>query len=463
MSITSILNIARTALSAAQVQIETTSHNIANVNTKGYSRQEAVLEEATPRPSYIGLVGNGVTVKQIRSYYDQSLHNAICSRNSNLEEQKVYKQYLTRIEGVLNEDNSQLSKSITDFFNAWQALSADPTSTAEKQTVAMEGKNLSTVVNGLYSGLKDLQTDLNGNVNTTIDDINTITTSIASLNKLISQSQSGTSVANDYIDQRNQLLKELAGKLNINYFAAENDQMTVLTASGKLLVQGSNSLQLVEYQNASTGFIDVGWKDSSGNVTDITDQVNGGSLGALIAMRDTTVNQYIADLDTLAESIIKNVNDLHIQGNGNAGFTFFKPLTENYAKDMKLSGDIEDSSGNIKLDHIMVTSSTENASDNDIALEIASLAGKTLLAGATYSGYASAVVAKVGQAVKSASNLTDYNQSAMTSLEQQRAEISGVSIDEEMANLIKFQNAYQAAARLYTVADEMLKTLVNAV
>jgi flagellar hook-associated protein 1 FlgK len=647
VSISSILNIAGSALSGNQTAIQTISNNIANVNTPGYSRQEAVLEEATPTPSSIGLVGNGVTVKQVKSYLDQNTQNSISAQNTALQGQTVAGNYLTSIQSIFNEDNSNLSASITQFFNDWQALSTDPTSTADKETVASDGQSLAQVVNSMYTDLTSLQTQANGEVNSTISDVNTTLTSIASLNQEIAQDQVGTSEANDYIDERNQLLQTLSGYMNITCVTANNNMVTVLTASGKGLVQGNTASQLTQVQNQQTGFTDVGLQSVSGNVVDITDDITGGSLGALVTARDTTINGYISDLNGLAQSITQNVNYFSQMGNGGAPDqavstgTFFQPVTNgNYAENMALSDQIMDSSGNIQVDNVMTTSSTTDTTDNDVALAIASLANDTVLGGntvsstpfassatalgisgnlavngvavaigagdslsdiaatvngiegrtgvsasvtdsssgyqlvlraaakadhisvvngdldassqsilqtlsatsqssttaalnltgdiqlgqgqsvtvspsdslqtivnningetgatgvtasisnnalalsnrsgpitvpagqvsqalgvtgATYTDYQAGVLSKVGEAVKSATDLTTYNQNAMTSLQGQQASESGVSVDEEMSNLIQYENAYQAAAHLYTVASTLLDTLMNAV
>ena len=647
MSISSILNIAKSALSANQTAIQTISHNIANVDTPGYSRQEAVLEEAAPTPSSIGLMGNGVTVQQIKSYLDQNIQNSISVQNSNLQGQTVAGNYLTSIQCIFNEDNSNLSASITQFFNDWQTLSTDPTSTADKQTVASDGQSLSSAINGMYGDLTSLQTQANGDVNSAISDVNTTLTSIASLNQEIAQSQLGTSEANDYIDQRNQLLQTLSGYMNITCVTGSNNMVTILTSSGKGLVQGNTASQLTQVQNQQTGFTDVGLQGVSGNVVDITGETSGGSLGALITARDTTINGYISDLNGLARSITQNVNYFSQMGSGGtpdqaaSTGTFFQPVTDgNYAKDMALSDQIVDSSGNIQTANITASSSTADPTDNDVALAIASLANDTVLggntvsstsvassstalgisgnlavngvavavgagdslsdieaaingikgqtgvsasvtdssagyqlvltaataadhisvvngdlgassqsllqtlsatsqsstttalnltgdielgrgqsvtvsasdslqtvvnnindatgatgvtasisnnelalsnasgpiavstgtvtqtlglSGATYTDYEAGVVSKVGEAVKSATDLTTYSQNTMTSLQGQQASESGVSVDEEMSNLIQYENAYQAAARLYTVASSLLDTLMNAV
>jgi flagellar hook-associated protein 1 FlgK len=556
MSVSSVLNIAKTALNVAQASVQTTSNNIANVNTDGYSRQVTVQEAAVSN----GLLGNGVTLSGVTSYYDQFLEKSIAEKNSQLEGQEIYAQYLSRIESILNEDNSQLSTTISAFFNAWQDLSADPTSSAAKLTVASEGQSLSTVINNMYSDLMDLRDELNSTVESQIEEVNTITTSLASLNDLILQAGPGPSEFADYVDQRNQLLEELSGLMDVNYLIDEYGRATVMTSAGKTLVEGTSAYELVGIQNEETGSTDIGWKDLSGNITDITSNITSGSLAALIDVRDTKIGGYIDSLDSLAKSIIENVNYFHNQGNDDSGLDFFESVSANYAKNIRLSDDIVDSSGSVVTANVMVTSSVNNSTDNDVALRIAAIAEETLLGGSTvssgsfsstgtalgisgsllingisvsiestdtlndsvaainavtdqtgvtasivtasggyrlvlsasssedisvadgalevssesvatafgfvgstYTGYVAGVVSTIGEETKTANNMVEYYEAAMTALEQQRADISGVSIDEEMANLIKFQNAYQAAARLYTVANEMLQTLMEAV
>ena len=136
-------------------------------------------------------MGNGVTVTQIKSYLDQNLQNAISSKNSDVQEQQIYEHNLTQIQSIFNEDNSQLSTNMTTFFNDWSTLSTDPTSTADKETVAADGKTLCTTFNTMYNDLVNLQSNLNGQVNSQIDDINTVTSQIASLNQLIAEGHRG--------------------------------------------------------------------------------------------------------------------------------------------------------------------------------------------------------------------------------------------------------------------------------
>ena len=390
MSIGTILNIARTGLDASQVAIQTTSHNISNVDTPGYSEQQAVLQEAMPTPTSIGLMGDGVNVIQIKRYADENLQKAISSKNTDLQQQQVYEQNLTQIQSIFNEDNSQLSTNMTTFFNDWSTLSTDPTSTADKQTVAADGQTLCTTFNTMYNDLVNLQASLNGQVNDQIDDINTVTSKIASLNQLIVAGAKGTSEANDYLDERDQLLQQLGGYMNISYFTDSSGMVNVLTQNGTTLIQGVTAYQLTKNPDPTTGLTDVGWEGPAGSTEDITNQITGGSLGAYLTNRDTTIPGYLSNLNGLAQSIMQNVNYFHEQGNSdvNADIPFFQSSTANYAQGISLASQIEDSSGQVYAQNIMASSSTANATNNDIASAIAGLGTDTILGGSTITSQA---------------------------------------------------------------------------
>jgi len=383
VSIGTILNIARTGLEASQVAIQTTSHNISNVDTPGYSEQQAVLQEAMPTPTSIGLMGDGVSVVQIKRYADENLQKAISSKNADVQQQQVYEQNLTQIQSIFNEDNSQISTNMTTFFNDWSTLSTDPTSTADKETVAADGKTLCTTFNSMYNDLVNLQASLNGSVNDQIDDVNTATSKIASLNQLIVAGAQGTSEANDYLDERDQLLQQLSGYMNISYFTDSSGMVNVLTQNGTTLVQGVTAYQLTKQPDPTTGLTDVGWDGPAGSTEDITNQITGGSLGAYLTNRDTTIPGYLSNLNGLAQSIMQNVNYFHEQGNADvsANIPFFQSSTANYAQGISLATQIENGSGAVQTQNIMASSSTANAANNDVASAIAGLGTDTILGG----------------------------------------------------------------------------------
>ena len=205
----------------------------------------------------------------------------------------------------------------------------------------------------MSSDLSGLQTNLNGEVGTQIDEINGITSKIASLNALISGTSQGTSGASDYIDQRNQLLQQLSGYMNISYYSDSSTNMIgVLTSKGTTLVDGTASYNLTRGQEAS-GMTSVVWQGPSDDSIDITDQISGGSLGAAITARDSTIPGYLSNLSSLAQSIAQNVNYFHEQGNNSAGIPFFQcGNTSNYASSISLSSQIMDASGTAQTQNI---------------------------------------------------------------------------------------------------------------
>lgn len=465
MGISSILNIAKNAMLAHQYSIQVASNNIANVNTKGYCRQVADLREGALVPAEFGLLGTGVTVAGFITYYDKFLETAIANRNTNLEQQNTEATYFSRVETILNEDNSHLATRITDFFNSWHDLSADPTNYARRSSVATKGENLARTINNLYNDLNTLQRELDNQVESELAEINRITSAIADLNeKIIALGSASGAEEADYVNQRNQLVKELSGKTNVNSFEDQFGALTVMTG-GSTLVEGTTSWRLQSTQNPVTGFRNVAWQNDSGNLVDITDRIGGGKLKALLDMRDQYIgNGFIEDLNELADTIITEVNSLHIAGynqNGTTGITFFREITGDFARDMDLSQSIKDDVANIAA-----ADAPGEPSGNDIALQIASLIDQSLTIGSqttTMTTYISTMMSNVGELTKNAQELSEQQQAAMTIMEKQRESASGVSIDEEMSNLMKYQYAYQAAARLITVADEMFEDLLGVI
>jgi flagellar hook-associated protein 1 FlgK len=423
------------------------------------------LREGTLVPSELGLIGTGVTVAGFVTYFDRFLENTIANRNTSLEEQSTSATYFSRIETILNENNSNLAANITNFFNGWSELSADPTSYARRSSLAMKGENLARTFNNLYNELNALQQELDNSIESEIGEINRLTAGIADLNEKIIALGSSNGEDAVYVNQRTQLLKELSGKINVTSFEDQVGGLTVITGAGKTLVERNTSWKLSTQQDPTTGFKNVVWEDGSGNLTDITDGISGGKIRAFLDMRDKYLeNGFIKDLDELARTIITEVNSLHMSGynqNGTSGLAFFREITGDFARDMDLSQAIQDDVGNIAA-----ASVPGEITGNDIALQIASLIDQGLtINGQTtrMTTYVSTMMGNVGELTRNAQDLSEQHQSAMTMMEKQRESVSGVSIDEEMTNLIKFQYAYQAAARLITVADEMFQDLLGVI
>ncbi|HEX2964354.1 MAG TPA: flagellar hook-associated protein FlgK [Syntrophorhabdaceae bacterium] len=462
MGLTAILNIARNALFAQQTALQVMSNNVANVNTKGYARQEAVLTEESVTMTDLGLLGNGVKVSSVMSYYDKFLEASVAKENNSLTEQKTYADYFSRLESILDENNTNLASNIDSFFSTWHDLSADPLSLTARINASTAGVNLSSGIRNLYSELESVQTEVDNNILKEVQNINNILTSIAALNGQIYTSGGAGGENSSFVNQRAQLLQELSGKLDIQYFEDADGGMTVMTSGGKALVDRESLYTLTAEKLNGSNFYSVTWNGNSANPVDITGTIHGGSIKGLIDLRDNYVGGFMDDVNNLAESIMNQVNDIHNTGynmNGTTGIDFFKNLTQNFAAGFDISDEIKSDARNIA-----VTSLASNTSDNDIALAIADLGTASITIqgqATTYTDYTTSMASSAGSLSQNAQDLYEYHENLMNVVQKQRDSVSGVSIDEEMSNLIKYQYAYQAAARLINVADTMMNTLLE--
>jgi flagellar hook-associated protein 1 len=462
MGITSILNIARNALFAQQTALQVISNNVANVNTKGYARQEAVLVEEKSIVSDLGLLGNGVNVSTIMSHYDKYLEASVAKENNSLQEQNTYTQYFGRIESILDENNTKLASNVDAFFNAWQNLSADPLSDTARTNAATAGVNLSSSIRSVYSELQAVQIETDNNVLKETENINNLLTGIAALNKQIYAAGADGGENNTFVNQRAQLLQELSGKLDIQYFQDRDGGMTVMTSGGKVLVDRETVYGLTAEKSITDNLYRITWMGNAHVSADITDTIRGGTIKGLLDLRDNYLSGFMDSVDDLAHSLMTEVNSIHSTGynmNGTTNINFFRGLTQNYAAGFDISDEIKADPRNIA-----VTSLATNPSNNDIALAIANLGTSSIAINGhstTYTDYNSAISSRAGSLSQNAQDLYTYHENLMNAVTKQRDSISGVSIDEEMSNLIKFQYAYQAAARLINVADTMMNTLLE--
>jgi flagellar hook-associated protein 1 FlgK len=463
----SIFEIGKSALLANELTLQTISHNVANVNTPGYSREESVLQTATPDASAAGLIGNGVKASEIRRFVDKYLNDTIMKKNTDLQFQTTSAQYLGQMESILNEDNSKLTQNLTGFFNAWQDLSTDPTSVPSRVALETQGENLARGIRSVYSDLRGLQNEINSSVGQEVNNINRMTTTIAELNQRIGEAGKDGQ-ANDYLDQRTELVKQLSGELGIVSFEDGNGGITILTADGRSLVDGLSHWNLQVSDPNSTGSFRINWEDSRGNLSDITSNVKTGTLGSLLQERDVDAQGFVDQLNALAQTMTTQVNQIHETGynlNQTTGVAFFKPLTGDYAGEMDVSDDVKNDVTNIAS-----TSSLARPTDNDIVLGIAGLGDAKLpftvngnTVQVTPVDFVSAMLSSVGELTANAQDLVTYQTNTMSTLTAQQQAVSGVSLDEELTSLMQYQRAYQASARLISTADDFLVTLLGMV
>jgi flagellar hook-associated protein 1 FlgK len=453
-----LMTIGQSALLTQQKAIDITSNNIANVNTPGYSRQRLVIQQGSPIRVDSLTMSTGVTADPgIQRFYDQFLTSQLENENESLGRWDAQKEALGKAELMFDEaGGTGLSNAMSEYWSAWQDLSNNPSGVAERSTMVSAGQYLSSVFNQTYNNVSKLQQDIDTHVQSVVGDINGLAQQVATLNQKVVQVETDGHNANDFRDQRDQLVSDLSKLININTYEDGDGYLSIDVGNGKPLVQGTSTWDLLTADNG--GVQDVYWKSSDGTNVDITSNITGGELKGWISSRDDHLDDYLTQLDTLANTLQTSVNGAHNAGfdlNGNNGLDFF---TGSGAADLGVNSAIV-----ADTDLIAAAGAGEGLpGGNGAAITLAGLQNSAVMPGSsTFDDYYNALVGQVGADVQGANFNSSHQQSMVQGLENYRQEVSGVSLDEEMVNLIKFQHAYDAAAKLITTADEMMDTIMG--
>lgn len=458
MGISAALEIGKSGLNIYRVATDVTAENIANVNTPGYSRQRVILDSAPPTTHNGFPMGTGVRIAAVERYYDGLLQQQLVNAQTTLGYDTTKSEVLQQIEPTFNEiTNDGLGAAISDFFGAWQDLTLNPAGAIERQTVLSRAQILADNFHSVSTTLKGAITTQNASLVPLKDDINATLNNIAQLNGQIKNTELVSGNANEMRDQRDQLIRDLSQKIGITY--TENSDGTTDVKLGAVnLVAGSTAGSFSLTVNGGTGLYDINLSPAGGGAPVVVTPTTG-ELGATLALRDTIIPGYLDKVDDLATTITSEVNTQHNLGfdlNGNPGLDFFDSAATNaatFALDPAITGTaLIAASGNALL-----------PGDNSNALKIAQIQNKLTMSGATatFSSYFDGLVSQVGLDVKSAKNTVAQDEAFSKQLNTLRESNSGVSLDEELTNLVKYQRSYQASAKLITTATEMMDTVIG--
>jgi flagellar hook-associated protein 1 FlgK len=459
MSINSILNTSKDSLITYQLAIGLTGSNIANVNTPGYSRQTPVFQTTGSVDVAAKRAQLSVKVDSIQRNYDQYLQSQIVNQTKALGYSEAKNDILERIEGIFGETTGGADDLLSEFWNAWEELSADPTQKAARDLALSAAENFASTIRRIDDDLTQVVTDTTDRVNDMVAQINITLSEIADLNVKITAYAQDTGDANAFVDSRTVLLNELSDMLDISYIEDEKGAVDVFLSDGRAVILGSKSLQLaVETQSGVVSDI-VYQDDPDTSLKDAIASGKSGRLAAFLELSETVIPGYRNELDAFVATLVSEVNTLHHQGydaEGNIGGDFFEPTTD--AGGFRLSDAVSSDLNRI------AASATVN-SDGDNALAIAEIRDKLVMSGnsATLGDYYASLVGEIGRDVAEAQNDVDYRTSVWTQLENSRESISGVSLDEEMMNLIKYQMSYDTSGKMVSTVSEMLDTLMELV
>ncbi len=450
-----VINTALTGLTANQRALEVTSHNITNVNTDGYHRQSVQLAsttingEATNLGGFTSTLGNGVDVLTVKRMQDVFLEQQTRQAVAQSGRWSTATSTLTQLETALSPTtDSNLSAMLDKFFNSWQLLANSPEDQVGRLSVRASGENLANYMNSTVDEIDAIIRDTNNNLQSTVNQVNDLTATIAKQNVLITNGKSQGMPVNDLMDQRDQSLLELTKLTGATSYSTD-DGAAYVGIDGKMLVQGSIPNKIAVVANASGSKII--WADDN-----TTLNISTGEIGGLLESRNSMVPSFISQLDSIAFTVSNAINNLHTQGitsNGNTNINFF---TGNTAADIHVSDVVE-----ADVNKITTTRIAGAMGDGSLAAEISDLYRQPLIGNATLNQSARAIIGQVGTALQNAKTNSDASVALTKQLITQEKSTSGVSLDEELTNMLVYQRSYDASAKVMQVADEMIKTLLD--
>jgi flagellar hook-associated protein 1 FlgK len=443
------MSVAVQALMAEQGALNVTTNNIANVNTPGYSRQVATLNEGPTVPEGNLVFGQGVTLEQYQSIRDQLLQLRIYDETQQQSGSQAQLNSLTQIEGNFSDPSQGIGGALSAFFNSLSQLSTDPTNMSARQQVLTAATNLTTAFHQSVSALQTIQSGLNQEIPQTVSQINNLTGQIAKLNAQVAQMQGLGQDPGSVQDQRDELIRQLSTLVNVSVTQTEHG-LTLTTANGvPLVVAGQSYVLQASNANGSESVLAQG--------QDITTQIQGGQIAGTLHVRDQVIPSLLSQLDTLASQFATSLNAKQAAGfdlSGNAGQSFFTGVSTVPGAAGSISVAITDPS-------LVAASSDGSAGSNGNLAQMIAVRDQQLPSGSSPMDMYSNLVLQVGSDAANATADVNSGNLSLQQLTDQRSATSGVSLDEETTNMIRFQRAYEAAARVVTTVDSMMQSLLN--
>jgi flagellar hook-associated protein 1 FlgK len=450
-SLGSSLSIAVQALNAASGSLQAANNNIANADTPGYTRQIAILQEVAPTTDGNLSVGSGVVLEGYQSVRDEVVQTQIQQETTAQSGANAELTSMQQIQPTFTTSTQDIGTDMSTLFSKISSLSTSPSSASSRQAVVTAGQNLATAFNTASNSLTSQQSGLNTQVTQDVSQINQLTQQIAALNPQIVAVKGTTQDGGTLEDQQNQLVLKLSALTNVTVTQSSNG-ITLSTGNGTPLVLGSQSFAL-QTKTSSTGMTDV--LDKNG--TDVTSTLTSGDLGGTIQTRDTTIPGLLTQLDTLANQFGAAFNAAQATGydqNGNAGQNFFTIPTT-----------VAGSAGSISM---AITSSSQIAASSDGTsgsngnlVNLSAVQTTKQASGQTPGDAYANLVYQVGSLTSNANAESTATTASLVQLNDQLNSVSGVSIDQESANLITYQTAYEAAARVVSTIQSLFSITMS--
>jgi flagellar hook-associated protein 1 len=453
------IEIGMRGLRAHQQALDVTSHNVANASSTGYTRQVAKMQ-STSVPVMTGTTGgngSGVEVYEVTRIRDAFIDEQVRNETSQSGRYNTLQQGLDEVQTFFNEpSDSSLRTVMGAFWSSLQDVANNPESDALRRTAVQSAESMTEAFRHISQQLEDLKTSTTNNLKSQAQRINELGSQIAKINQQVLEvaAQPGVS-ANDLKDKRDSLLEELSGIVKISVTEDDRSQVRV-TIRGASLVSGTDTFN-VAFSDDSSG--DPHLTITGTDVLPVEPSQVGGAIGGLLELRGKISDEYLADLDTLANDVISEANAVHRTGWGSGDTTQVARdlFTGTGAKSINVSSVITADPSKLAV------SADGSSGDGSKALELANLKSKLTMSGdtATFDDYLRGAIGQLGVDSQEAQRYVNNEALLLKELESRRQDVQGVSLDEEMANLVKYQQAYAACARIVTAYDDLLDTLIS--
>lgn len=468
------LELGKRGLYAQQAALSTTGQNIANANTVGYSRQRAEMQATKPIASQGVQLGTGVDVTKIVRLREEYLDVQFRGENKNLGYYEAKSDTLNKIEELLNEPSDNgLAFTMDEFWKGWEELAKNPDSAAARAVVQQKGVAVTETFKHISESLDLMQTDLKNVIVTKTDEVNSLAKQIGSLNDQISRLVANDYQPNDLYDQRDVLVDQLSKLVNVTVTNTKNGMVDISAGNG-ILVSGQTTNTLSIGFDPTTGLVNPDDMKINGNkITLESGELQGRmeSFGILGREKTSTIPSMQEKINDLAMTFASAVNTVHMSGLNLDNINAVSDIKVNFftgtsIKDIEVNPEIMDSLNLIAAanEEVAGQSSTGNGKNAQDMANIkfdATLSFKSSGTNSTVGDFYRNIISQLGIDSQESGRMQSNSEVIINQVENRRQSVSGVSLDEEMANMIQFQQAYNAAARMVTTMDQCLDKVIN--
>jgi len=452
MAISRIFDLSRRSMAWYQRAMDATAHNVANSSNPDYSRQRVIFSTERSEISGGFIWGAGVKIDHILRIRDELTDSGIRTNNQKFYSSNQHSTINGQAEVLFTEPSDLgISTLMDSFFSSWNELSVTPNSSGLRSDVIRAAEKLASKVRTVYEGLDTIKGDILNDAKAKVNDLNNKLKQVQQLNAQINEASAMGYSPNDLMDKRDKVIDDLSKLANIN-ISFDSNNSAIISVGGAFAADRSN---VVEFK-----LVEVNGKLNIVTSQDnIPANISGGELYALTDSYSNYIPKYQNDLDLIIKTLVDSVNSVHT-----SGYSINNPPQTNINFFEGYENGVLKINSEILLDSNKIAISSDGTQGNgDIAIQIAELNSQKLLNGLSLSDNYSALVSEIGNNKLSADQQAESSQLILQQLEQQKMSYSGVSIDEEMTNMLIFQRSYDASAKLIQIADEMLETLLSLV